>query len=152
MWVRYSMVTTVNNTVMHKRVNLESSQHKKNTSLLCRVTMVTRLWWSFCSVYKYWIICCTPETNIICQLYLSKRISVSICWLLRTYWVWQRCVTWGKWGPHGSLTCTASCRRCLHVGLPDLQACAFPRPPCVFTEHHQQGHVGRNSIVQKWRL
>ena len=41
--VMYRVVAIVNNTVLHKRVNLTSSRHKKNISLLCMVMMVTRL-------------------------------------------------------------------------------------------------------------
>ena len=35
------------------------------------------LWLPFCHVYKYWLLCCIPETNnnVVCHLYLNKKYS-----------------------------------------------------------------------------
>lgn len=72
-YVMSSMVTIVN-TIVHiwkwlKETDLESSQHTKKLWLrwwmLNRLTVVI-------SIYKYQIVICTPETNIICELYPKK--------------------------------------------------------------------------------
>ena len=76
--VMYRVVAIVNNTVLHKRVNLTSSQHKKNISLLCMVMMVARLTvvivLQCIQILSHLLY---TETNVIYQLYLSEGISIS---------------------------------------------------------------------------
>lgn len=72
-----------------KTVNLKSSHHKKNE--FCNYVwwwmLIDLLWWLFHSIYKYRIIMCSPKTNIVCQLYLSKK---------KTY-LWRWCWEWCGW-------------------------------------------------------
>ena len=77
--IRYSMATIVNNIVLCiqklLKVDLKSPPHKKK---ICNCVMmdVNKV---YCgdhfAIYTSIDSCCTPETNVICQLYLKKNTS-----------------------------------------------------------------------------